>query len=657
MPFPLGTDPTTVRQLLLQHTFSPLVSVQSTHSADVLFQRQCLNDSISVLSVLKPYGNNAKYSVPNQRFKITNSALISRAYSSFPVRFEASFPELMSIQNSDNTSPEKLKSLFSITSLEHLLKSSTQTSSISSRPHEKLYLEFFRMVISSNRIVSFDTLNHPVAQIFVIDYHTDSLEAVRKLIVEFRNYNFPKYFQMSDLLMHVFIVYDSQMVSEQDVHAYQSKLQGNLSVTSTAVPLSMVASNDNNYVKLFKLESATIEEEVQSISLQHSKELKEEDVYLKLPKALDTVLKSRCHEFVSRYLIPHMEAKIRLWGDQILAPKKSITGRFFSVSRKLFNNNSSSDLSQGQQTSFNHQGNYYYRSSTEQSIRKLADWSLILKDFKYAYSAYDLIKKDYINDKAWVYVASTQGMCIISLLLTQTQPLSSDTPPQAPDKNTLRKIRHDIIEPYTDNLSYTFKSRLNVKTYAIRAYLIVAELLLSMGIMFSIPWWFGDLIESYYLKCMGEFDIHLASSSKSPQVIRALLYERLGYTASHNHFIPGEFKFLLDDGKSHVPKREFKEDTLVMEEEKDHEITEEEMYSNERKLYPTRANALVGLTRFRKSSAWYLLAMREWLELKDKAYVRTLMENVSECFEVPELTDNWYDRPECLLGILKLKSR
>ncbi|KAF3987428.1 hypothetical protein FT663_04138 [Candidozyma haemuli var. vulneris] len=658
MPFPSGTDPTTVRQLLLQHNFSPLVSVQSTHNADVLFQRQCLNDSVSVLQVLKPYGNNAKYSVPNQRFKITNSALITRTYSSFPVRFEPSLPELLSVHNADtSSSSEQLKSLFSISSLELLLKSSNQASSISARSHDKLYLEFFRMVISSNQVVSFDTLNHPVSQIFVIDYHTDTLETLRKLIVDFRNYNFPKYFQISDLLIHIFVVYDSQMVSEQDVSTYQTNIQANLSVSSTAVPLSMVASNDTAYVKLSKLESATIEEEVQSVQLQHSKELSDNDLYLKLPKALDTVLKSRCHDFISRFLIPHMEAKLRIWGDQILAPKKSIAGRFFSVSRKLFNNNSSSDLSQTQQSQFNHKENFYHRSSNEQAIRKLADWSLILKDFKYAYSTYDLIKKDYINDKAWVYVASTQGMCIVSLLLTQTQPLASDTPPQAPDKNTLRKIRHDIIEPYIDNLSYSFKSRLNVKTYAIRAYLVVAELLLSMGMMFNIPWWFGDLIESYYLKCMGEIDSHLASNMNNPQVIRALLYERLGYASSQNHLVPGEFKWLLGEKHEIIPEREVKQDTQEIADEKENEASEQEMYVNEHKLHSDKPNALLGLTRFRKSAAWYLLSMREWLDLKDKEYVKLLMNNVSECFEVPKLTDNWYDRPESLLGILKLKSK
>lgn len=45
-----------------------------------------------------------------------------------------------------------------------------------------------------------------MAQVFVIDYENDTIDDLRKLIVEFRNYNFPKYFQIDDLLMHVFVV-------------------------------------------------------------------------------------------------------------------------------------------------------------------------------------------------------------------------------------------------------------------------------------------------------------------------------------------------------------------------------------------------------------------------------------------------------------------
>ena len=127
-----------------------------------------------------------------------------------------------------------------------------------------------------------------------------------------------------------------------------------------------------------------------------------------------------------------MQNKVRTWDDQVLQPKKSITGRFFSASRKLFNNSDSNLLSSTStsassssspahhSSTFNYRENQYYKSSPEQMTRKLADWSLMLKDFKYAYSTYDVVRKDYSNERAWLYVASTQEMCIVSLLLQHT---------------------------------------------------------------------------------------------------------------------------------------------------------------------------------------------------------------------------------------------
>lgn len=635
MPFS-GADPSTIRQLLLQHTFLPLISVQSTHNADALFQKECLNSLLSVLLVWKPYGNNAKYGVPNQAYKITNTLLITRTYGSFPVRFDPSLPELMTVHNSE-AAPDKLRGLFSILSLDLLLKNAAQHQTAPPvRSEDNLYMNFFRKVITTNRIVLFDTLNHPVSQVFVIDFQTDSVDVLRLLIVEFRNFAFPKFFQIADLLIHVFVLFNSQEVKEADVAEFQARIRTDLSVTSTAVP--MFQSTEQSFVKMSKFENATIDEEVQQISLQQSKE-DDDDEYLKVPKSLDTTLRGKFHEYISKVLIPHMERKIRTWDDLILSPKKSITGRFFSVSRKLFNNNGQQAHTPSPSGTFNFQGNYYHRSSPEQAIRKLADWSLILKDFKYAYSTYDLIKKDYTNDKAWVYVASTQEMCIVSLLLAQTQPLASDTLPQPPDKNTLRKIRHDIIEPYIDNLSYTFKSRLNVPTYAIKTYLIVAELLLNMSIMFNIPWWWNDLIERYYLKCMGEFDSHLAAS-KSPQVIRAILYERLGYTSGRSFFVAGEYKRFVTQA--------FGESA-----EKKQEEVKEGHYENISKLSPDKDNSLKGLTRFRKSSLWYILAMRDWLQLQDTHQMQYLIKNIAVKYNIAGKNDVWYDRGDLVLGQIK----
>lgn len=591
-------DPPAIRQLLLQHSFLPLVSVQSTRSADQLLQRECGNALISALQVLRPYGNNAKFGIANQMYKITNTQLITRTYALFPVRFEPSLPELMAVQAVDS---DKLANLFKVPLLEYLLRSGANGCS-----GDELYKLLFRKVVTSNTMVLFDTLNHPICHILVIDFSTDTAAALRLLIVEFRNFNFPKYFQLSDLLVHVIVLYDSQSVNEADVATFQSLIRVELSATSSAVPLFQQLDGS---ITLDLGENTTIEGQVQMLSLQQATQSEQSD--LKVPKLLDTALRTRLYEFVSKVLIPHMERMVRTWDDLVLLPKKSITGRFFSASRKLFNSNEITAPG-----TYDHLGNFYNRLLAEQTIRKLADWLLLLKDFKYAYSTYDLIKKDYTNDKAWLYVAAAKEMCIVSLLLAQTQPITAEVPALAPDKNTLRKIRHDIVEPYMDNLTYTYKSRFNVKTYAIRAHLVVAELLLGMSVLFRSSWW-SDLTEGYYIKSMAELD-----NSAENSVIRATLYERLGYVTSKNQFVSPQVS-------------------------PDKESTEKGHYVNVNKIDPPPNNSTQGLTRLRKSALWNLLAALEWLHL-DSDHVKRLLPRVTSHYNA-----EWCFREDGLLGKLE----
>lgn len=628
-----GVLPSTIRQLLLQHTLLPLISVQSTRNADALFQSECGDHLISSLLVLRPYGNNARYSVPNQSYRIANLQLITRTYGLFPVRFDAPLSDLLNVHS---RSDDKIGPLFSISGLEQLLRHLSRAAHGNSRVD--LYSDMFRKVVSSNRVVSFDTLNHPVAHLFVVDYATDSIETIRRLLVEFRNNTFPQYFQISDVLFHAFIVFDSRTVAESVIRRFQEDLRSALALESSALPMFQEHDPELPHVRMSKFENSTVDEQAQHLAFSHASDNSE----LRIPKTLDQTLRLKIFEFLSRILIPYMEQKIRLWDDLILLPKKSITGRLFSVSRKLFNNSENSTTGTNP-TSYNHRLHYYHRSSPEQVIRKLADWSLMLKDFKYAYSAYDLIKKDYTNDKAWAYVASTQEMCIVSLLLAQTQPPASDALPVAPDKNTLRKIKHDIIEPYIDNLTYTFKLRFNVRADAVRSYLIVAELLLHMSSMFSIPWWWDDLVESYFLHAAGDMTDHLLGAGEpGPYVIQALIYGRLGYAKALSHHVPLEASEIIGQ----LMRDGIQSGVLGP--------AEEGAYRNEGKILPQNDNAVLGRTRFRKSALWYLMAMWDWRDLDNVAQVAKIMPQLGVRFKVDGKSEEWYDRDG--LALAKFKS-
>lgn len=590
------TDPSVLRQVLLHHSYSPLVAVQSTPNTDAVLQSVC-GPQLLALSVLRPYGNNVLYGPPGLAYKITNTLLITRTYLLFPVRFEPLLAELLTVHNSPD---QPLRPLFSVSLLEVLTKLLAPT-----------YRAMFQRIATLTAIVPFDTLNHPAAQVFAVHLDADTVDDVRALIVEFRNFAFPKWFQIADLLVHVLVFHTADAPGLAD---FQAALKKNLLVLSIAV---LLASDDP--VQMPDSENATIDHEIQLMLLTREE--------LLIPRGLDASLRAAVYDFVAHHLIPHMERKVRVWDDQVLTPRKSLTGRFFSASRKLFNTDAAT--SSTVPGTYNQAGHYYHRSLAEQIVRKLADWLLMLKDFKYAYSAYDMIKKDHTHDKAWGYVAALQEMCVVLLLLAQTQPLLLDVPPQKPDKNTLRKIRHDIIEPYIDNLCYTYKLRLSVKTYAIRAYIVVAELLFNMSRMFNIPWWWADLIEEYLIKAERELESLLGPE---PRAVRAVLYERLGFVKFSSYFLPASHMNLVDDV---LERGVVAKSTLV----------EEGHFANWAKLQPANDTAIQGLTRFRKGNLWYVLALREWALLQKHEQKDALLQLVRSWYAA-----EWCTRPGSVLA-------
>jgi hypothetical protein len=55
----------------------------------------------------------------------------------------------------------------------------------------------------------------------------------------------------------------------------------------------------------------------------------------------------------------------------------------------------------------------YHYNTPEAQMRKLADYAFMLRDYKFAYSIYDTVKKDFSSDKEWKYTAGAQvNICI-----------------------------------------------------------------------------------------------------------------------------------------------------------------------------------------------------------------------------------------------------
>jgi hypothetical protein len=84
----------------------------------------------------------------------------------------------------------------------------------------------------------------------------------------------------------------------------------------------------------------------------------------------------------------------------------------------------------------------YPHHAPEATNRRLADLAFLLRDYKYAASIYDGIRKDYVGDKATMYVAGASEMLGLSLLLAST--------------GTTASAQLPLIESYYDSALATF---------------------------------------------------------------------------------------------------------------------------------------------------------------------------------------------------------
>ena len=137
-------------------------------------------------------------------------------------------------------------------------------------------------------------------------------------------------------------------------------------------------------------------------------------------------------EFVLQSMIPFMERNIQHWNEQVASARRGITGRLFGASRRLFGTTTRSPTPQSVQT-IPVQGpnvptgqntlTIYPAAAPEAQMRKLADFAFMLRDYKFAHTIYDTVRRDYATEKTYKYHAGTQEMIGICLLMSN-QPLN-----------------------------------------------------------------------------------------------------------------------------------------------------------------------------------------------------------------------------------------
>lgn len=104
--------------------------------------------------------------------------------------------------------------------------------------------------------------------------------------------------------------------------------------------------------------------------------------------------------------------------------RRGFTGRLFSASKRYFSSSRTqvtpgiSAASSSSSINLNSPvGSVYLHSTPEAQLRKLADYAFMLRDYDFARSTYETVKKDFQADGAWRFYAGAQVRRSLRFLL------------------------------------------------------------------------------------------------------------------------------------------------------------------------------------------------------------------------------------------------
>ncbi|EEQ31051.1 hypothetical protein McanMca71_003599 [Microsporum canis] len=467
--------------------FSPAISVYASQETNELVQRKGLKGGFCEL--LRPFGE-----------KIIGKVIIrdgvgsSRSWDDYGVRFVHS----NGCRQASAAGAEDIDKISPLAQIEKVLESHLELSNragggsiFARQPTPKgitlsspLYKLFLRRMLSADSPTPHETFLHPVACVIAISSSTPSpLEALRQLYASTSHgEQGPQPWIHPEYLRYYVLVHDEdrddiaqstalfdQMKRHFGLHCHMLRLRSNQCVLtdddSMPFPPCEWQSSREELIEMkeqVKLTFALSAEPLIDVGWE-SPYIFESDV---------TAIISFIRELVAQSVIPHMENRVAFWNEQVASRRRGLSGRFMSISKRWTGFGSSSKSSGafgggGAGSNYDPYQGCYKPDSPEALLRKMADYSFMLRDFKLASSTYDLLRSDFGNDKAWRYHAGAHEMCAISMLLN---PLTSTI-----------KSKLDTIDQLLDIACYSYLTRCSDGQNTLRTILLGAELLKSRG--------------------------------------------------------------------------------------------------------------------------------------------------------------------------------
>ncbi|RMZ75914.1 hypothetical protein DV738_g5232, partial [Chaetothyriales sp. CBS 135597] len=420
---------------IIVRAFSPLVAVYATEELDDLAAAKGVAGGFTAL--IRPYGEQVSGKVV-----VRDSVGASRAWDDFAVHFA---------------------------DLGRLAYDAAAESAEAPQPSAVL-------AELEQKISAHSSLMHPVAAVIAISASTDQpIDTLRQLyhqtshgtrtLPHYANPEYLRYYvlvhdQDRDDLAKSTALFD-QMKRHFGLHCHLLKLR-----SSAASP------SDDNAEQLPQCEWLSPSEDLQYMADTATLDDLQRPSRPSVSAADAAAIRTFVRELVTQSIVPHMEQRIALWNDQIASRRRGLSGRFMSISKRWAGLGSATRLSSSSGPST---GNYdssqaHYRFDTPEALLgKLADFALMLRDFKLAASTLDLVRSDYNNDKAWKYLAGANEMCCVANLLN---PLTG---------TAAAKLKMESFDQMLDTACYSYLTRCNDPASALRALLLGVELLKVRG--------------------------------------------------------------------------------------------------------------------------------------------------------------------------------
>ena len=350
------------------------------------------------------------------------------------------------------------------------------------------YRLYLRGLLSDLPILPFETFAHPVACIIAVSSRNpDPTETLRYLYAQ-SSRGIPPWVSVEYLRYYVVVHDEEQDDITKTTGLFESmKRHFGLHCHLLRLRSTQCAATDDDSILLPKSVWLPAQEQLNNDNLiDDGSDGVESYIFESDAGAIRTFLR----EMVTQSIIPFMESRMMAWNDQVASKRKGISGRFMSLSKRWTGFGSmkgSKAESTSSGSNYDAASGTYPPESPEFTMRQLADYSFMLRDFKLAYSTYDLIRSDFAHDKAWAHHAAANEMSATTYLIL----------PQ----NT--KFRSDVVDALLDTAAYSYLTRCEMPGNALRALIMGMELL-KIRRTDDAPRWGGRILELCILSPIGQ---------------------------------------------------------------------------------------------------------------------------------------------------------